>query len=209
MARINAVLGEDVNYGFEGGARYKTVISDVTNGMENRASLWAYPKYEFNASYGYLVDEARDALSAFFHIAKGKTHDFMVKDWSDYTIIDQVISVGAVGTTEQIQLYKRYDVAGGYSRYRPIQAFKSCTITGPSGAVAGTLDLLAGTFTPSSNWEAGEYRIVAAEFYVWCRFDDDYNPMKLEAMNATTARVSLKESPFPFLPTNVPNGWNG
>lgn len=208
--RINAILGEDVNYGFEGGPRYKTVISDTSNGMEDRASMWRWPKYEFRASYGYLQDDARDALNAFFQLAKGRFHSFMVKDWNDYTIVDQPLTVGAVGTTEAIQLYKSYTISGPYVRYRPIQAFKSCTIIGPDNlAVAGSYDLLAGTFTPSNAWVAGAHKISSAEFYTWVRFDDDYNPMTLEAPNATTAKVSLKEDPFEFSGTNVPTGWGG
>lgn len=208
MARINAILGDTVNYGFEGGAKYRTIISDNTNRMEDRDALWLYPKYEFEASYGYLTDDARDDLNAVFHACRGRLHSFQFKDWNDYKITNQALVAGTAGTKETIQIYKRYDFGAAY-QIRPIQALASLVIHGPDALpVAGTFDPLAGTFTPTNDWSVGAHTIASCEFYVWVRLDDDYNPMRLEAPNASTSKVSLVEDPFPFTAVNVPGPWS-
>lgn len=208
MARINAVLGGGINYGFNGGARYKTVISETTNGLEDRDSLWKWPKYEFEASYEYLDDEARDVILDYIHVCKGKMHSFMFKDWNDYEIVNQPIVVGAAGTRDPIQIYKRYSLSIGY-QIRPIQALNTLTVVDALGApVAGIFDPLTGIFTPTNDWADEQHTISECTFYVWVRFGDDYNPMTLYAPNATKANISLHEDPFPFAPVNVPDGWD-
>lgn len=213
MARINAVLDEDVDYGFEGGARYLTNISENPNRFEERDSDWKYGKHEFEASFGDISDERRDRIVSIFHICRGRRHDFKFKDWNDYTITDQPIVVGGLGTADTIQLYKVYDGAaidfGTAFTVRPIQAFAWAELRDETDAlVAGTLDPLTGLFTPDDPWGAGPY-VLNGEFYVWVRFDDDYNPMTINSWRANTAKVRLVESPIAFTATNVPNSWEG
>ena len=43
---------------------------------------------------------------------------------------------------------------------------------------------------------------------MWVRYDDDYNEMTINSWRANTAKVTLKEDPFDFLPENVPNSWD-
>lgn len=209
MARINAVLDEDVDYGFKGGPRYKTNVGDYPNRLEDRDSEWKYPKHEFNASWGDISDEKRDHVLAGFHVCRGRKHSIKFKDWNDFEIFDQVIQV-LPGTSLPIQLYKIYDPYGpDYISVRPIQAFKFATIVDEDELeVAGTLDLATGLFLPDADWGAGEYRIAEAEFYVWVRYDNDYNELTINSWRANTAKVSFVEDPFDFLPENVPNSWD-
>lgn len=209
MARINAVLDEEVDYGFSGGPRYKTNIGEYPNGFEDRDSGWKYPKHEFSASFGDIDDDDRDAIIAGFHVCKGRKHAIKFKDWNDYKIENQVINV-IPGTANPIQLYKTYAPFGdAYTAVRPIQAFAECEIVDENGdVVLGTLDTETGIFTPSTEWGVGEYRISYAEFYVWVRYDDDYNEMTINSWRANTAKVTLKEDPFDFLPLNVPDSWD-
>lgn len=207
MGRINAVLDEEVDYGFEGGPGYSTGISDLDNGFEERDSEWAYAKHEYSASFGDIKDDARDYIIAVFHACRGRRHSFKFKDWNDYTIVDQVIEV-LPGTTDPIQLYKTYAPFGPpWVTVRPIQAFASATITDENDdEVPGTLDLTTGIFTPVGAWGSGEY-ILNAEFYVWVRFDADYNSMQINSWRANTTKVDLVEDKFAFTPTNVPASW--
>jgi uncharacterized protein (TIGR02217 family) len=209
MARINAVLDEEVDYGFSGGPRYKTNIGEYPNGFEDRDSGWKYPKHEFSASFGDVPDENRDYIIAGFHVCAGRKHSIKFKDWNDFTIEDQVIQV-LPGTANPIQLYKTYAPFGPtYVRVRAVQAFAFCNIVDELGdPVAGTLDTETGIFTPAEEWTEQEYRIASAEFYVWVRYDDDYNEMTINSWRANTAKVTLKEDPFDFLPLNVPPSWD-
>lgn len=215
MARIDAVFDEEVDYGFEGGARYQTNISENPNRFEEVDSDWKYGKHEFEASFGDISDERRDRVIAVFHICRGRRHWFKFKDWNDYDVADQPLQVGADGTTDVIQLYKLYDGAahdfGTAYTVRPVQAWKWAEVRRVSddSLVEGTLDLNTGLFTPDDPWEEEEYYVLNGEFYVWVRFDDDYNPMTINSWRANTAKVKLMEKPIAFTATNVPQQWEG
>jgi len=208
MGKILAVFEEGVDYGFEGGPRYSTDEAKLVNGFLERDSSWEYSRHEFSASFGNILDEVRDRIIAVFHVCRGARHSFKFKDWNDYTIVDQVLQV-LPGTSDPVQLYKTYEPFGPpYVTVRPIQAFKYATIVDNLGdPVAGTLDLDTGIFTPTDPWTVDEYRISLAEFYVWVCFEDDYNPMTINAWKANTARVTLIEDLTEFTATNVPSSW--
>lgn len=207
MGRITAVLDEEVDYGFEGGARYNTGSSDNPNGFDERDSEWKYGKHEFEASFGNIKDDVRDYLISVFHICRGKRHDFMFYDWNDRFIEEQELICGEVGTTDVIQLYKRYDGFGQAYTIRPIQALKVVELRDQDDIIVpGTWDMLTGLFTPDGEWGEGPYT-VNAEFYVWVHFDADYNPMTINSWCANTAKVRMVESPIEFTATNVPESW--
>lgn len=209
MARIDAVLDDDVDYGFEGGARYKTDVQENPNGFTERDSGWKYGKHEFEASFGDIPDERRDRLVAILHVLKGREHACKFRDWNDYEIIAQPLQVGEVGTTDPIQLYQIYQPEG-WPAYtiRPIQALEWAELKDEDGVlVPGTWDLNTGIFTPTNPWTEQAYT-VDADFYVWVVLDDDYNPVTINAWRNNTAKLRFLEDPFHFTCTNVPESWS-
>ena len=210
MARINAILDDEVDYGFEGGPEYNTGEVDLENGFSERDGKKKFGKHKFNASFGNIGEETRDYLIEVFHACRGKLHSFLFKDWNDYQIEDQVIQV-LPGTSDKIQLYKLYQPAG-WPAYtvRPIQAIADgAEIIDENGdPVAGTFHLLTGEFTPTGAWGSGEYRLTC-EFYVWVHFTEDYNGMTINAWRDHTADVELVEDPLKVTATNLPLSWNG
>lgn len=218
MARIAKVLDEEVDYGFEGGPGYSTGLVDLENGFEDRDSEWKYPKHEYSASFGDIDDPDRDAIIATFHTVRGRRHSFLFKDWNDYTATLAPLQVTAeyFGTTNPVQLYKTYtfmnapyDPAEPYT-IRPVQALKEAVIYAADQVteIPGTLNLLTGQFTPTDPWaDAVTEYYWSGEFYVWVRFDADYNPMTINSWRANTAQVSLVEDKFKFTATNVPESW--
>src|SRR5690606_2097341 len=105
-------------------------------------------------------------------------------------------------------LYKMYAPFGPpYVSIRPVQAWKWAELRDANGdLVAGTLDKDTGIFTPVGAWGGGVYRLTG-EFYVWVRFEADYNPMQINSWKANTAKVDLIEDKFSFAPANVPPSW--
>jgi uncharacterized protein (TIGR02217 family) len=205
MGRINAVLDEEIDYGFEGGPRYSTAETDMENGFVEKDSEWVYPRHEYSASFGDIDDDVRDEIISVFHACRGKRHSFLFKDWNDYTITNQLIEVEP-GTSKTIQLYKKYSWGQVYS-IRPIQAIKSASLTDANGdQVPGSFNLMTGEFTPLAAWGTGEYKLTC-EFYVWVSFEADYNPMTINSWRANTASVELVEDKFKFTATNVPASW--
>lgn len=213
MARINAVLDEQVDYGFEGGPEYSNEVTELENGFEHIDSAWEYPRHRYSASFGNISDESASYIIDVFHACRGRRHYFKFKDWNDYAVVDEPLEV-LPGTTDPIQLYKTHQPTDPVTGIvwpvwtsRPIQAVLSATIKTPGGAVvAGTLNTETGQFTPDVAWLSGTHTW-SGEFYIWVRFDADYNPMTINSWRANTAKVELVEGKFAFTPTNVPDSW--
>lgn len=207
MAYINAVLAEEVAYGFQGGPEYLTSGVELENGIEIRDSKWKYPKHRYSAEFDNLDDTARDAIIEVFHACRGKFHSFKFKDWNDFTATDEALNIPAayVGTTNPVQLYKTYNFGPAYT-IRPVQAVATATIYLGGVAVAGTLDTETGMFAPAAAWAAGAYTW-SGEFYVWVHFDNDYNSFTINSWKANTASVDLVEDKRKITATNVPDSW--
>lgn len=213
MGYINAVLDEQVDYGFEGGPRYLNEVVDLENGFEHIDSDWAFSRHEYSASFGNIKDAVRDYVISVFHACRGRRHYFKFKDWNDYLAVDEPLEVEA-GTTNPVQLYKSYQPVDPVTGFvwpvwtiRPIQAVKTAEIRTPGdNVVAGTLDTETGMFTPDEPWLSGTHTW-SGEFYVWVRFDADYNSMTINNWQANTAKVDLIEGKRDVTATNMPQSW--
>ncbi len=206
MGRINAVLDEEVDYGFEGGGEYKTIETESVNGFREADSQWKFPKHRYSASFSNIKEDARDYFIEVFHACRGKRHSFLFKDWNDYVAENEPLNV-ETGTTNKVQLYKTYKFGQAYT-IRPIFALKDgVEVHDENGdPVPGTFNLLTGEFTPASEWGSGPYTW-SGEFYVWVHFADDYNGMTIASWQAHDADVELIEDPLKITATNVPASW--
>lgn len=216
MAFINALLDEEVAYGFEGGPEYFTGETMLENGLRIADSGWEYPRHKYRAQFDNLGDDAREAIINVFHACRGKRHSFKFKDWNDYEAVEAPLAVPAalIGTTAVVQLYRTYSFGEAYT-IRPIQAlapllpthgvFKKVGVV--LTPVPGTFDLNLGTFTPTSAWEAGTVYVWSAEFYLWVHFADDYNAFTINSWRASTANIELEEDKREITATNVPASW--
>lgn len=207
MAFISAILDESVAYGFEGGPEYLTDIVALENGMEHRNSAWQYPRHKYSAEFDNMQDVDRYAVIQVFHATRGRRHSFKFKDWNDYTATEAPLNVPAdyVGTLLPVQLYKTYTFGPVYA-IRPIQAINFATVYIGGVAVNGTVDVETGMFYPATAWIAGDYTW-SGEFYVWVRFDSDYNAFTINNWQASTARIDLVEDKRKVTAANVPPSW--
>lgn len=212
MAYINAILDEAVAYGFEGGPEYSTGIVPLENGIEHRDSAWKYPRHRYRAVFDNMPDDSRDAIINVFHAVRGRRHSFKMKDWNDFEAVAEPLAVpaGLVGTTDPVQLYLTYSFGEAYT-IRPVQAVSADTVVyldvaGVPTPVAGTIDTELGMFTPTDPWVAGDYTWTG-EFYLWVRFDEDYNSFTINAWRSSTATVELVEDKRKITATNVPESW--
>lgn len=211
MGYISAVLDEQVDYGFEGGPEYSNEVIDLENGFEYIDSAWQYPRHRYSARFGNIKDADRDYVISVFHACKGRRHYFMFKDWNDYLAEMEALAVEA-GTSNVVQLYKTYSFGEAFT-IRPIQALKAgCQVFDVTDhenpvAVDGTFDLSTGEFTPANDWEADHDYAWSGEFYVWVRFDADYNAMTINSWRANTASVELVEGKRDVIATNLPVSW--
>lgn len=84
----------DVERGALGGPGFKTTVTPLGSGKEQRNIDWARTRSEFDIGYGLmdqnsiLLEATIDNLLAFFYTREGRAHTFRFKDWSDYKIGD-------------------------------------------------------------------------------------------------------------------------
>lgn len=208
MANIDAILDEQVSYGFEGGPEYDTGEVPLENGMSVRQANWKYPRHKYTASFDNVDDDVRDYLIEVFHACRGKLHTFKFKDWNDYTADHEQIQVST--DMSAVQLYKVYQFGQAYT-VRPIQAISpdGFQIVDNTGAVvAGTLDDDTGMFLPAAPWDSGKTYYWTGHFYVWVHFTDDYNGMTIKNWRNHSASVDLEEDKKKITATNVPPSWD-
>jgi uncharacterized protein (TIGR02217 family) len=107
----NVRLSVDVERGAQGGPRFKTTLFSLSSGAEKRNIDWERVKSAWELGFGVTNRVEFQAIIEFFYAREGMAHSFRFKDWSDYTIAQQVI--GATdGSTTDFQLYKRYSSGG-------------------------------------------------------------------------------------------------
>lgn len=198
---IDAVLSDAVAYGFEGGPEYLTDITEQDNGYEHRNSVWMFPRHRYSARFVNIPDEAKTEILAAFHACRGRAHSFKFKDWNDYYVENQRILVPR-DTTDTIQLYRTYQF-GPVKSVRVIQALKYAELKDNLGnPIEGDLNLNTGEFTPMEPW-ASDTVYWTGEYYVWVRFDNDYNRFTIGNWQASTAPIDLVEDKRRFTAENV------
>ena len=130
MAFHDVRLPESVSRNYQGGPKFQTAIVQLVSGLESRNSNWSLARGEWDI--GYPLDESQfDIVRAFFYARAGAAHAFRFKDWSDFNIGNrktgayQSIGTGD-GTTQNYQVYKRYE-SGGFSYDRTTTKLVSST----------------------------------------------------------------------------------
>jgi uncharacterized protein (TIGR02217 family) len=94
MAFHDTRLPVDVERGALGGPGFKTTVTPLGSGKEQRNIDWARTRAEFDIGYGLMdqdsviLEATIDSLLAFFYTREGKAHTFRFKDWSDFKIGD-------------------------------------------------------------------------------------------------------------------------
>lgn len=169
MSFIDSSFPMSVAQGSTGGPSWNTQIVVPRSGIETRNQVWSTPRYEFDAAFGLREMYQLTEMIAFFHRTRGKTHTFRFKDWSDYSVEDEVLTNPGSGTT--VQLTKTYfdfvriillPVAGTVDVY-----VDDVLDTG------ATVDTDTGIITLSSSLSGSEVLTWTGEFDVHCRFDTD------------------------------------
>ncbi len=107
MAFHDTRLPVDIERGALGGPGFKTTITPLGSGKEQRNIDWARTRTEFDIGYGLMeensviLEATISSLLAFFYTREGKAHTFRFKDWSDFKIgvySDPIASNQSIGT---------------------------------------------------------------------------------------------------------------
>ncbi len=125
-------LPVDIERGALGGPGFKTAVTPLGSGKEQRNIDWARTRGEWDIGYGLMqqnsvvLEATIDVLLSFFYAREGRAHTFLFKDWSDFKVGDylnpttsnQQIGVGNASDVT-FQAYKRYS-SGGIDYDRPL-----------------------------------------------------------------------------------------
>jgi uncharacterized protein (TIGR02217 family) len=185
-------LPVDVERGAEGGPGFKTTVTTLANGMEQRNQEWSTMRGQWNVGYGIQTLSSLQAVYNFFIGRRGQARGFRFKDWQDYKAVEQPVgTISGVDTRRQLQ--KVYDdETNPYFR----------KITHP---VAGTLivyvdSLATEDYTLLENGviefasDPGANVVATFEFDVPVRFDTDDLRIQLQHFDAGQApNISIVE----------------
>ena len=118
MSFHNVRLPEDVERNAVGGRSFRTDVKTLFSGRERRNVEWARARGDWDIGYGIQYLTELETVRDFFYARKGKAYGFRFKDWSDYTIGDNItdteqnVGVGD-GIIASFDVFKRYTDAGG------------------------------------------------------------------------------------------------
>lgn len=172
MSFLNFRFPTGISYGAVGGPGYSTTIAALNSGLESRNQNWSNSKCAYNAARGCNTDEDREALIAFFRIAKGKANSFRWKDWTDHTCkVGSGVFTLISGANYQFRKHYAHS-AGSEDRIiaLPISPVVKDGATTLVDGVNYTIAYPSGIITTSGGATPTSW---SGEFDVLCRFDTD------------------------------------
>lgn len=145
---IEQRLLECVSYGTQGGPTFLTRRVGLRNGKTRRNPLRVRPLYKFAVVYKNLETQHHIEVRDAFNACKAGLHSFRLKDWSDYTVDDQLLPVAGNGGVQNTQLVRIYGF-GTLSTLRLIRkpVDGSVTMTANGSPIASTVDPETGIAT--------------------------------------------------------------
>jgi uncharacterized protein (TIGR02217 family) len=183
-----------LSFGSSGGPERRTEIVTLTNGFEERNSLWEHSRRRYDAGVGLRSLDDVELLIAFFEARRGQLYGFRWKDWADFksgapsaavSATDQDLGTGD-GVRREFALGKAY--ASGTGRYvRPVTKPVAGTVR---VAVDGlevpgwTVDPATGVVSLADAPGLGSVVTAGFEFDVPVRFDTDRIVTSMSAFQA-------------------------
>lgn len=168
------ILNESVAFGFKGGPRFSTDKVVAVNQKERRFQNVSKVRHYYSWSQRNRDASLIAALRAFWYGVRGDFYSWLLKDWTDFQLVDEEIGVGD-GSDLTFQITKTY---GDYVRV--IRYLKSGTLVVKVDGIVKTLtthytvsDTGLITFTMGNAPPDGDSVTVDGEFYVLVRFDGD------------------------------------
>lgn len=162
-------------FGFGG---YKTDIVDLRDGTEQRVSMRPYPKRSYSIAFDGQNAADINAIAAFFDDRRGMKLGFLIKDFTDYLLTDELI-LTAAGSETTAQIKKTIGSTNALTR--TIRYINAATLVVKKNDVAMTLTTdytvsATGLITFVVALTAADEITVSCEFFTPVRFAvDDVN----------------------------------
>ena len=185
-----------LSLGSSGGPERRTEIVTLSNGFEERNSVWVHSRRRYDAGFGMRSLDDLAVLTGFFEARHGRLYGFRWKDWSDCKSclplaepgpLDQVIGQGD-GVRLSFQLSKTYRSGeAAYTRpvRKPLPGSLRVAVSGEEVDEAQVgLDPVTGIVTFGTAPPLGAEISAGFEFDVPVRFDTDRIEVSLSGFSA-------------------------
>lgn len=173
-------LPEEVERRAVGGPGFKTIITTLASGHEQRNVTWSQSRSEWDIGYGLShlkpgkSQSYLNTVIAFFYARMGRAVGFRFKDWTDFEVEDGLVGVGD-GANVTFQAVKVYNDVG-VSYVRTLSKLVTGTLVvklDGTPTVAFTVDVDTGIITMDSAPAGAVVVTITCEFDVPVRFDVD------------------------------------
>lgn len=179
-AFVEERLPDEVEKNAVGGPQFKTIVTTLASGHEQRNIQWSQSRAKWDIGYGLShLKEGKsqsylNKVIEFFYARRGQAVGFRFKDWTDYSVNNQLIGVGD-DLLQDFQIVKIYNSTGvSYTRILSKIVENSETVTINDIETSNyTIDYNTGIITLNSPLALGAILKVSCEFDVPVRFDTD------------------------------------
>lgn len=122
MAFKDIRFPEKVQFDFEGGPEFLTLVNSTASGFEQRNQLWSQMRHKFVANHELRDKADLDAIKDFFMVVRGRAFSFRFKDWNDFEVTTRTLGVcsrlgdggeTADGVETSFQIRKQYKFGAG------------------------------------------------------------------------------------------------
>jgi uncharacterized protein (TIGR02217 family) len=170
------IMPSDLSVGFKSIPTFSTDKLPMTNGQERRNKNRDIVKHEYIFDQTNVPRATVQALRAFWYDRLGDWKDFLMIDWADFELDDEIIGLGD-GITTQFQAKKTYGTHTPYERtLRHLIAGYTIALNGVPFGTSGVYTQVNGLFTFSIPPGSG-FVTLDGGFYTPCRFDGDQFPV--------------------------------
>ena len=105
MAFYETQFPTDISVGAVGGPSWKTDVVVFDSGGEQRNQRWSELRGEFDVSYGVRTIDQLHNMVSFFNEMRGRQHAFRYKDFLDYSVTEEPITVDGSPTSQLTKVY--------------------------------------------------------------------------------------------------------
>jgi uncharacterized protein (TIGR02217 family) len=170
------IMPSDLSVGFKSIPTFSTDKLAMVNGQERRNKNRDVVIHEYTFEQTNVPKAYVQALRSFWYDRLGDFRDFLMIDWADCDLTEEVIGTGN-GVLTQFQAKKTYGTSSPYVRtLRHLVAGYVVSSNGVPYGSSGMYTESAGFFTFSGPPSSGPITITG-QFYTPCRFDGDQFPV--------------------------------
>lgn len=165
------ILDDRLALGFSAGPRFNTSTFTFGGGRQVSNVNWSFaPKFFSFAKNNCLIADAV-AIMNFFYERRGSAESFLMKDWTDATLTNELIGVGG-DDINAFQAAKTYGTANPFSRDITGLSEAGLVVT-VNGTPVTPTSVVNGLITLPSSPGAGQEVRVTGSFYSLVRFAQD------------------------------------